>query len=213
MPELLPSRSALHGIAIPGRYGNIDGAPGVTLSERVDVGLATVAVRKGKAEAVAAAVRSAYGAELPKDSRLVAGPGVAFIGTAPGQWFAVSESLANGALADDLARQLAGLASITDQSDGRAVVRVSGPRARDALAKGVPIDLHPAAFRTGSAATTVISLVGAQIWQADEAPTYDIAVFRGFAGSFWGWLTSSAAEFGYVVAPPKGSGRVAPGSG
>lgn len=203
MPELLLPRSALHGIAVPGRYGKIDGAPGVTLSERIDIGLATVAARKGKADALAAAIRSAYGAELPSDSRVAAGPGVAFIGTAPGQWMAVSQSLANGALTDDLARNLVGLASITDQSDGRAVIRVSGPRARDVLAKGVPVDLHQGAFRTGSAATTVISLIGAQIWQVDETPTYDIAVFRGFAGSFWGWLTSSAAEFGYTVEPER----------
>ena len=203
MPELLLSRSALHGVAIPGRYGKGDSAPGVTLSERIDIGLATVAVRKGQAEALAAAVRAAYGVDLPANSTVATGRGVAFMGTAPGQWFAVSETLANGALADDLARQLAGLASITDQSDGRAVIRVSGPSARDVLAKGVPVDLHQGVFRTGSAATTVISLIGAQIWQVDEAPTYDIAVFRGFAGSFWGWLTSSAAEFGYTVEPER----------
>ena len=203
MPETLHTRSALHGIAIPGRYGKIDGAPGVTISERTDIGLATVAVRKGKTEALAAAVRAAYGVDLPASSTVATGRGVAFMGTAPGQWFAVSETLANGALADDLARKLSGLASITDQSDGRAVIRVSGPCARDVLAKGVPVDLHQGVFRTGSAATTVISLIGAQIWQVDEAPTYDIAVFRGFAGSFWGWLTSSAAEFGYTVEPER----------
>ena len=201
MPELLLPRSALHGVAIAGRYGKGDGAPGVTLSERIDIGLATVAARKGKA--VAAAVRAEYGVDLPANSTVATGRGVSFVGTAPGQWFAVSETLANGALADDLARELSGLASITDQSDGRAVVRVSGPRARDVLAKGVPVDLHQGVFRPGSAATTVISLIGAQIWQVDEAPTYDIAVFRGFAGSFWGWLTSSAAEFGYTVEPER----------
>jgi sarcosine oxidase subunit gamma len=202
--EVLHTRSALHGVAIPGRHGKSDGTPGVTISERVDIGLATVAARRGKTEALDAAVRAAYGVDLPANSTVATGRGVAFMGTAPGQWFAVSESPANGAFADDLTQKLDGLASITDQSDGRAVIRISGPRARDALAKGVPIDLHPAVFRTGSAATTVIGLIGAQIWQVDEAPTYDIAVFRGFAGSFWGWLTSSAAEFGCTIDPGRG---------
>jgi hypothetical protein len=59
--EVLHTRSALHGVAIPGRYGKLDGAPGVTISERIDIGLATVAARKGKTEALAAAVRAAYG--------------------------------------------------------------------------------------------------------------------------------------------------------
>lgn len=199
MPEMLATRSAFAGIALPGRYGNAEGAPGVTISERVDLGLATLTARKGKAADLAAAVRSAYGVDLPADSTVAAGASAAFMGTAPGQWFAVSEHLANGALADDLGGRLGGLAAITDQSDGRGVLRVSGPDARAALAKGTPIDLHPSVFRPGSAATTVISLIGAQIWQVDDAPTYDIAVFRAYAGSFWRWLASSAAEFGYVV--------------
>jgi sarcosine oxidase subunit gamma len=195
----LAPRSALHGFAVTGRYGRPDGAPGVVLSERVNLGLATIAGRKGKADALAAAVRTSYGVDLPSDSSVATGPTVAFMGMAPGQWFAVSETLANGALADDLTAKLAGLASITDQSDGRAVVRISGLRARDVLAKGLPIDLHPGVFRTGSAATSTISHMGAQIWQVDETPTYDIAVFRGFAGSFLRWITSSAAEYGYTV--------------
>jgi sarcosine oxidase subunit gamma len=199
VPEALATRSALHGVIVPGRYGKPAATPGVTISERVDLGLATVAVRKGTAEALAAAVRAAYATGLPSDSTVATGPTVAFIGMAPGQWFAVSERLANGALAEDLTAKLAGLASITDQSDGRAVVRIAGPRARDVLAKGLPIDLHPGVFRTGSAATSTIGHMGIQIWQVDDAPTYDIAVFRGFAESFLRWITSSAAEFGYTV--------------
>jgi sarcosine oxidase subunit gamma len=195
----LAPRSALHGIAVPGRYGKTGGAPGVVLSERVDLGLATVATRRGKADELAAAVHAAYGVDLPSGSSVATGVTVAFMGTAPRQWFAVSEALANGALADDLTARLAGLASITDQSDGRAVVRISGPCAREVLAKGLPIDLHPAVFRAGSAATSTISHMGAQVWQVDDAPTYDIAVFRGFAASFLRWITSSAAEYGYTV--------------
>jgi heterotetrameric sarcosine oxidase gamma subunit len=202
--EMLAVRPAFSGIAVPGRYGNDAGAPGVIISERVNLGLATLAARKGKAGDLAAAVRSAYGAVLPSGSTVDDSPTASFIGTAPGQWFVVSERLPNGALAEDLQARLGALASITDQSDGRGVIRVSGPRARAALAKGVPVDLHPSVFRPGSAATTVISLIGAQIWQVDDVPTYDIAVFRGYAGSFWHWLTASAAEFGYRIDPPYG---------
>ena len=206
MSEMLAPRFPLTGVAVPGRYGKATGAPGVRLSERTNVGLATVAVRKGKAGELAAAVRKHYGSDLPSNSAFASVGGVIFIGTAPGQWLAVSDTLANGALADDLLAKLAGLASITDQSDGRAVVRVSGPAARDTLGKGLPIDLHPSVFRPGVAATSTISHMGAQVWQVDDAPTYDIAVFRGFAGSFWGWLTASAAEYGYSVESRGGNG-------
>ena len=136
---------------------------------------------------------------LPDGSRVAHGKAVSFVGYGPGQWLAVSESLANEALAGDLAQRLGDLASISDQSGGRTVLRLSGPRARDVLAKGLPIDLHPRAFGPGSAATSTISLMGVQLWQVDDAPTYDIALFRSLSASFWRWLTASAAEFGYEV--------------
>lgn len=191
--------SALAGLAVPGRYGKEGGAPGVTIAERVGLGLATVAARKGHVEALKQAVADAYGVELPDDSRIVQGPQASFVGYGPGQWLAVSETLGSEALASDLAQRLKGLASISDQSGGRTVLRISGPRARDVLAKGLPIDLHPRAFAAGDAATSTISLMGVQLWQIDDAPTYDIALFRSVSASFWRWLTASAGEFGYEV--------------
>ena len=44
------------------------------------------------------------------------------------------------------------------------------------------------------------ALIGVQIWQIDETPTYEIAVFRGFARSFWHFLTEAAAEYGCEIA-------------
>lgn len=196
--------SALAGIAVPGRYGKSDGAPGVTIAERRGLGIATLAARKGQAAAVKAAVKDAYGVDLPDNSRCVQGAQASFVGYGPGQWLAVSETLKGDALARDLAERLKGLASISDQHGGRTVLRLSGPRAREVLAKGLPIDLHPRAFGPGDAATSTISLMGVQLWQTDDAPAYDIALFRSVSESFWRWLTASAAEFGYEVTMPQG---------
>jgi sarcosine oxidase subunit gamma len=192
--------SALAGIAVPGRYGKAEGEPGVVIEERVGLGLATVACRKGQAAVLKAAVAGAYGVELPNSSRVAQGPKVGFVGTGPGQWLAMSEVLASEALARDLSAKLQGLASISDQSGGRTVLRVSGPRARDVLAKGLPIDLDPRAFPLGSAATSAISLMGLQLWQIDDTRSYDIAMFRSVSQSFWRWLVASAGEYGYEVA-------------
>jgi heterotetrameric sarcosine oxidase gamma subunit len=197
--------SALAGVAAPGRYGKNDGAPGVTIAERRGLGIATVAARKGQAAALKTAVTETYGVALPDASHVVQGPQVSFIGYGPGQWLAVSEPLAGKALARDLAARLKGLASISDQHGGRTVLRISGPRARDVLAKGLPIDLHPRAFAPGNAATSTISLMGVQLWQVDDKPTYDLALFRSVSESFWRWLSSSAAEFGYEVNLPQGA--------
>ena len=204
MSSPLQAKSALADIALPGRYGRKDGEPGVVVSERIGLGLATVAARKGQAEAVKAAVASAYGVQLAFSSRVAEGRGaqgsaVSFIGYGPAQWLAVSESFASEALARDLQDKLQGLASISDQSGGRTVLRISGRRAREVLAKGLPIDLDPRAFPLGSAATSAISHMGVQIWQIDDTRSYDIAIFRSLSESFWRWLTASAAEYGYEV--------------
>ena len=191
--------SALAGVATPGRFGKAGGEPGVVIQELAGLGLATVAARKGQVAALKAAVAGAYGVELPESARVAQGSNVSFVGYGPGQWLAVSESLANESLARDLAQRLKGLASISDQSGGRTVLRISGPRARDVLAKGLPIDLDPRAFPLGSAATSTISLMGVQLWQMDDTRSYDIAVFRSVSHSFWRWLTASAAEYGYEV--------------
>ena len=90
-------------------------------------------------------------------------------------------------------------AAVSDQSDARLVLRVSGQNVRNVLAKGVPIDLHPNAFRPGDIACTVVGYINTQIDMLDNAPTYQLAAPRSMAGSFWSWLTASAAEFGYQV--------------
>ncbi|MBV9567349.1 MAG: sarcosine oxidase subunit gamma [Hyphomicrobiales bacterium] len=204
MAELLSSpRAALADVARPGRHGRPDGSPGLILSERAELSLATVIARKGESRALAELVRSAYGIDLPPTPRFAGGQlpdgrFLIFIWAGFEQWLALAEG------AQDFERELTlGLgkrAMITDQSDGRAILRLRGAKAREVLAKGIAIDLHPRAFKTGDAALTMATHIAVQLWQVDETPTYEIAVARSFAKSLWDWLSASAAEFGYEVA-------------
>lgn len=100
-----------------------------------------------------------------------------------------------------LGARLADLAAVADQSDARGVLRVSGPNMRDTLAKGCLIDLHPRAFRPGDVALTSIAYIAVQLWAVDEA-TFDLAVPRSMAMSFWSWLRAPAASYGVEVAGP-----------
>ncbi len=75
-------------------------------------------------------------------------------------------------------------------------MRIAGPKARDTLAKGLPIDLHQQVFQPGDTALTVVAHINVHIWQVDDAPTYDLAVFRSYAASFCEFITSAASEFG-----------------
>jgi sarcosine oxidase subunit gamma len=200
MAELrLKARSPFAGLLRPGRHGAHGGAAGVSLSECNGLALFVIAAGAGKASEVAAKVLAVTGLDLPVGPKRASKDGFALIGTAPGQWLAVVEGNAALKLLAKLAAGLKGLATIVDQSDGKAVLRISGPRARHTLAKGCSLDLNPRLFKPGSAGTTPVALIDCVIWQVDETPTYDLAVPTSFAESFWSWLTSSAAEYGYRV--------------
>lgn len=197
MSELLP-RSAFTGHL--SALGSSPAGACVTLMSCDGLALATVIARKGQAVPLTERVRAVFGIDLPTGPRRISVGKIAFIGTGPGQWLAVEQASGDlQAFAASLKRDLAGLASVSDQSDARAVLRLSGPMARQVLAKGLPVDLHPRVFGPGDAALSQIALIGAHVWQIDETPTYEIAVFRSLAGSFADWLIASAAEFGIAT--------------
>lgn len=179
-----PRVSPLADVAVQGRFGADKGAPGVTLSVRHPISIATVIARKGKAKATAEALAGLKGATV-----LWAGPD---------QYFVQAEGRGEGALAADLMTALAGIASVSDQSHGRVVIRIEGPRSGAVLAKGTPVDLHPQEFPLGKSALTQMAHVGVHLTRVGE-DAFELSVFRGFSESFWEWLTEQAEEFGYLV--------------
>lgn len=200
MPEaaVLAARSAFDGLLKP--LGP-PGAAGVAVSERSDLQIATVIARQG-ADAFSARVRTVYGIDLPPGPRYVGSERMAFVGTGPRTWLVMREG--GSFLPDELRRELGDIAAVSDQSDGYAVLRLSGPKVRATFEKGLCVDLHPSAFRPGDAAVTACAHLGVILWQIDEAPTYEVAVFRSLASAFWHWLSESAAEYGLRIGP---SGR------
>jgi heterotetrameric sarcosine oxidase gamma subunit len=189
-------RSAWSGILAAGCSGRPTGRPGIMVSAIEGLGMATVIGRRDRAEELERRLSSRYSISLSRSPRVAAGRGCNFVWAGPDQWLAVSM---DRMIATELQAALAGVAAVSDQSDARAVVRVGGPRVREVLAKGCSLDLHSRVFRTGDVAVTAISHIGVHLWQVDDAPTYEFAVFRGFARSFWSWLAASAAEFGIEV--------------
>jgi methylglutamate dehydrogenase subunit D len=167
----------------------------LSIDVRDDLTIASFAASKGKAEDLKAAIRTAYGAELPTTPERIEAKGIAFIWYGPDQWLAVAERERGRDLETELKKMTVGLAAVVDQSDGRAVIHISGPRARDVLAKGLPIDLHPRAFKANGVAISHASHIGVILWQTGAEPTYEIAMFRSFADSFTHWLLDAAAEY------------------
>ena len=190
----LTPRSALVGLLRTGHRGRA-GTVGVTMAERSGLDIVTVAAHRGQGTAVAAAVREAFGLDLPVTPRRIGNGRLAFLWAGDARWTAVSES-GDDRLEMRLRDRLGGMAAITGQSDGRVVLRISGPSARDVLGKAVAIDLHPRVFRPGDVALTPAFHIAVQIWPVDDAPTYDLSVARSTAGSLAAWLVAAAEEYG-----------------
>ena len=96
-------------------------------------------------------------------------------------------------------------AAITDMTDGRVAFRVAGPSARDVLAKGTPLDLHPRAFPPGTCAGTLLAKASVLIHVLDDdperGPSFDVYVARSFADYLWVWLEDAGREYGVLIEP------------
>jgi sarcosine oxidase subunit gamma len=71
-------------------------------------------------------------------------------------------------------------ALVVNVSDARAVFQVSGPSAREVMAKLCPVDLSPEAFKPGMFRRTRMAQVAAAFWMVDEE-TFRIVCFRSVA--------------------------------
>lgn len=166
--------------------------PGLAIEACEDLTIASFGAAKGKVQALRSAIWETYGVELPRGPARAAKDGVAFVWAGPDQWLAIAERANGRDIELELKPLLTGLASVVDQSDGRVIIRVAGPMATKVLAKGVPIDLHPRSFGVNDAAITHACHIGIVIWKLDDAPTFEMAMFRSFADSFTHWLFEAA---------------------
>jgi len=176
------------------------GEPGVTLTERKLVSLVQVAAWPDTVEQVTDSVASLIGCAPPQGpSGSSGGSEGAILAIAPGRLLVEST---DARLAERLAGQIGpDLGAVTDLSHARIAIRIAGPKAAWILSKGMAIDFHPAAFPPMKAAQSTIHEVGV-ILRRLSPESFDLYVYRGFALSFWEWLTEAAAETGYRVDPP-----------
>ncbi|MFG1922917.1 sarcosine oxidase subunit gamma [Cryptosporangium sp. NPDC048952] len=82
---------------------------------------------------------------------------------------------------------------VTDVSAQRIQLHLTGEHARDVLAKGCAIDLHPTVFPAGSAAQTRLGQAGVILLSLTEG--YLVIVRSSFAGYLADWLLDAVDEF------------------
>ena len=86
--------------------------------------------------------------------------------------------------------------SVADVSAQRITLRLTGSRARDVLAKGCAIDLHPQSFGRGNSAQTTLGQAGVVLLAlSDTGDDYVVLVRSSFACYLADWLADAAVEF------------------
>lgn len=114
--------------------------------------------------------------------------------TGPGEWLVLSQSETPEELHRNLSLLLADNAYILDQSDGRVVLRLSGPNVRRILAKGIGIDLHPAVFEIGASSNVLCGHISINLARTGENE-FELIVMRSFAESLFDDLRLMGREF------------------
>ena len=152
-------------------------------------------------EAFQGGVEKAVGARVPTTPNTVARAGErAIVWLGPDEWLVVSSPESREGVGDGLEEALSGLhVAVNDISSGQTIIRLRGPRARDLLSKGCPLDLHPRVFGTGQCAQSHIGKSNALIIQVDDVPTYDVIVRRSFADYLARWMLHSGMEYDIAV--------------
>jgi sarcosine oxidase subunit gamma len=145
---------------------------------------------------VAARVGRALGMALPIEPNTVATVGErSILWLGPDEWLVVdSESSAAEIEAHVRAAFAPDWGSTVDVSANRTIVELSGPHARDVLARGCSLDLHPRSFGPGRCAQTLLAQAAVILWQTDDAPTFKILVRASVAAHLTRWLADASAE-------------------
>ena len=176
-----------------------DGAA-VVISERPFLGHLDLRGDPGDGSFTSAAA-GVLGFGLPTEPNTTGGKGgLLALWLGPDEWLVVTPPDAQAPLAESLEAALQGVhASVADVTGGQTVITLSGPKAREVLAKGCPLDLHPTVFRPGDCTQTLLAKSNVTLRCVDDSPSFELTVRRSFAEYAALWLQDAAQEYGCTV--------------
>ncbi|HEX2256155.1 MAG TPA: sarcosine oxidase subunit gamma family protein [Afifellaceae bacterium] len=164
-----------------------------------EVGFRTlVNLRGSPGEDLAATVEQAFGVRLPAVPNTWSGEADrAAVWLGPDEWLLLAPDGEVPALEASLRAARPGdpLLSVSDVSHAYAGLVLAGPAARDVLAKGCPLDLHPRRFPPGACAQTLLAQANILLRLIDQRPAFEIWVRNSFARYLCAWLLDAMAEF------------------
>jgi len=189
----------LDGLSLHQRAVDALGAAGVGIGEFRFEGVINLRARRDDAPA-RDALTLALGMLLPETTRMSVKGNQRLLGLGPDEWLLLCPEDCETAQA--LQGRLEGtFVGVTDVSDNYVSLFLRGPRVLDLLAKGVPIDLHPAAFPPGRCAQTLLAKAEVIVYHVPEenAGGYALLCRPSFAQYVFAWLEDAAKEYGLAI--------------
>lgn len=196
MAEILSALAGGHFAA--GRYGAGKDAAGVILAEVEGRDLVQVGAWADTVTAVAAELGSALGFAAPaaRGPAVSAGARTAFFVGPDKIWVTAPYAEALGVRLGKL--WPTSKAVVTELGHSRTIVRVSGPKARDLIARFLAVDTDPALFPAGRVTAAGLHGLGATLHHVADG-TYDLYLPRTFALSLFEGIVEVAEQWGVEV--------------
>lgn len=180
--------SPLSGLASP--------AGGIALVDRAYIGKINVRGNADNAE-FQAGIKRCLHLELPLAPNTTSSNAQHILfWLGPNEWLLHCPEDTQAEVESTLRQEVSGLhAAVTDVTDYYAVIRLSGAKAREVLAKGTPFDVHPKIFTRGECAQTCFAHASILLHCVDDSPIFDLQVRWSFAEYLWQYLLDAAREY------------------
>jgi sarcosine oxidase subunit gamma len=200
MVEPYLRRSALAAHNLLARAAEAPGDAGIFLGEQAHCTQINLRGDAGNPSFMQAAEK-AVGFALPVTPNTTNSDGeLTALWLGPNEWLLIAAPGRETAIVGRLRAGLVVLhTAITEVSEARTIILAAGPKARDLLAKGTPLDLHPRAFGVGHCAQTALARANVILRPVDERPTFEIYVLKSFADYLFTWLERAGAEYGVAI--------------
>ncbi|MGA7824324.1 MAG: sarcosine oxidase subunit gamma family protein [Steroidobacteraceae bacterium] len=198
---MLERKSALVDALQSGGRNGTTGQRRLRIGETRGWNLLQVASFSATLEELEQAVRPLLGGDLPtRLGKAISVNGRRLLKTGPEQFWIITRASEDLTTAFEAA-VTQDIGTVTPLSHSRTCIFVEGLSARELLATGIALDLHPNAFQLDSFALTGLHHTPILIHRSGDN-RYDLYVMRTFALWAWEWLTDAALPYGYEIVLP-----------
>jgi len=176
--------------ALAAAAAQTDHFEGLSIQERADCALASLAARQGQEAQCAEGAKALLGTDLPTPGKGVLGEPYSCFWMGADQWMVSADYAAHERLDREVKAAIGDAGSVTEQSDGWCRFDVTGERLQDVLERLCNVDLP--AMQAGDVSRSRLEHMACFIWCLEPRQKVAIYAPRSAAGSLHHGLVEAA---------------------